>query len=228
MLDVAMKWLGFGLCHQLPERSLFAAGHQLPVCARDTGLYLGFMASLALIALLERGRRRSEMPPAWVAAIGFLLLAAMAWDGITSYAGLRETTNLLRMATGIGAGFALALVVAPILNAQLWRGGSTGRILAAPWEALLWVLSIPATFALAWWILPALGTGYVLLAAACILATFTCVNLVIVALVPRFERGADRLRDLVPAILIALAVTLVELALADVVRLALLRLVARG
>jgi len=54
------------------------------------------------------------------------------------------------------------------------------------------------------------------------------VNLIIVALVPRFERRADRSRDLWVPVLISVGLTLAELAAADWLRLALLRLVSRG
>jgi hypothetical protein len=68
-----------------------------------------------------------------------------------------------------------------------------------------------------------LGAGYALLTAASILVTFTAVNLIVVSLASRFERSADHLRDAWPAILIALAVTVTELALADWLRFALPR-----
>jgi uncharacterized membrane protein len=226
MFDTVMRWIGFGLCNQLPARSFFAGGHQLPVCARCTGIYVGFVVSLAVISFLERGRRRSGMPPAWLLGLGVAAIAVMAWDGVTSYAGLRETTNVLRLATGLGTGFALSLVVAPILNSQLWPDPGTGRVLGAWWEALLWLLAAPVTFAALLWGGPRLGAGYPLLVAVCVFVTFSAVNLILVAMVPRFERGARRLRDAWPAFLVALAVTVVELALADWLRLWLLNLVA--
>lgn len=228
MLATALRFLGLGLCHQLPERSFFGGGLQVPVCARDTGIYVGFVVSLVVIALLDRGRRRAEMPPMWLVAIALLLLAAMGWDGVTSYLELRPTTNEIRLATGLGAGFALALVVAPILNAQLWRGGSPGRVLGRGADAAIWLAAIPLTFLLIYAGAPFLGIGYPLLVALCILMTFTAVNLVIVALVPRFEGAAARARDLILPAGIAFVLTLAELALADVLRIALLRLAARG
>src|SRR5437660_2205706 len=33
------------LCHQLPQRSFYLAGHQFAVCARCTALYVGFAAA---------------------------------------------------------------------------------------------------------------------------------------------------------------------------------------
>lgn len=226
MFDAAMHWLGFGLCHQLPERSLFAGTHQLPVCARDTGIYVGFVVSLALIALLDRGRRRTGVPPAWLLGVGAALGLAMLWDGFTSYAGLRETTNLLRLVTGVGAGFALTLAVAPILNAQLWQRRSAERVLGEPLEGLAWCLAVPATVAALWWGGPLLGVGYPLIVAIAVIATFTAVNLIVVSLVPRFERRARGLRDAWPALAIAVVVTALELAAADWLRAALLSLVA--
>jgi uncharacterized membrane protein len=227
MFDTIMHWLGFGLCHQLAARSFIAGGHQLPVCARDTGIYIGFVVSWAVIGLLDRGRRRTEIPPAWLLGVGAAFVLAMAWDGVTSYAGLRATTNLLRLVTGVGMGFALPLIVVPILNEQLWARRSSGRVLGEPVEGLIWVVAAPLTVAAAWWLGPMLGAGYALLTALAVLATFTLVNLIVVSLVPRFEHRAARLRDAWPALAIALAATIIELALADVVRLALLTLLAR-
>ena len=227
MLEAALHWLGFGLCHQLPARSFFAGGHQLPVCARDTGIYLGFVVALLVAALLDRGRRRTGMPPAWLLGVGFAAVALLGWDGVTSYMGLRPTTNLIRLATGTGTGFAIALVIVPLLNAQLWKRGSEERVLGTPLEGLAWCVAAPVTFAAALWGGPMLGVGYPLLVSAAILVTFTAVNLVLVSLVPRFERSFERLRDTWPAVLLALALTMLEIGGADWLRLALLSFVAR-
>lgn len=212
MIDAFMHWLGFGLCHQLPERSFFGGGVQLPVCARDTGIYFGFVISMLVIAALDRGRRRSGMTSWWVLALGGVFVAVMAWDGVTSYAGLRATTNEIRLVTGLLAGFALPLVVVPLINSQMWRHFTLERVLERTWEVAVWAAAVPVSFALLWWGAPLLGIGYPLATAACILATFTAVNLVMVLLAPRFEQKAERLRDAWLPLLIALGLTLVEVA----------------
>jgi uncharacterized membrane protein len=86
VLEEIIGWLGFGLCHQLPERSFFGGGMQVPVCARDTGIYVGFIVSLVVIAVLSRGRRPSEMPPWPFMAVGIVFVGLMGLDGVTSYA----------------------------------------------------------------------------------------------------------------------------------------------
>ena len=214
MTEAFLHWLGFGLCHQLPERSFFAGGYQLPVCARDTGIYFGFVISLLVIAAFERGRRGTSLPKPWVLALGGALFAFMVWDGVTSYAGLRQTTNDLRLLTGLCAGFALALVVVPLLDSQLWRTSSDGRVLDGARQVLAWIVAIPVSFVLLRYAAPFLGVVYPLLTAAAILATFTAVNLVLVLLAPRFERCAVHVRDAWPALAIALALAFVEIALA--------------
>src|SRR5688500_209191 len=49
------------LCHQLPERSFFIAEQKFAVCSRCTGLYLGFVVTLALYPLFK-SLRRSDLP----------------------------------------------------------------------------------------------------------------------------------------------------------------------
>lgn len=81
------------LCHQLPERSFFLFGHQLPVCARCLGIYAG--------AFLGSFFAKKESPSPWVLVAG---LFPMAVDGGTQLL-FRESTNFLRLTTGLIAGF---------------------------------------------------------------------------------------------------------------------------
>ena len=46
--------LGFGVCHQIAGHSYFLDDHQLPLCARCSGIYLGAASTLALLAVLRR------------------------------------------------------------------------------------------------------------------------------------------------------------------------------
>ena len=227
MLQTFLHWLGFGLCHQLPERSFFGGGVQAPVCARDTGIYVGFVVSFALIGWLHGFRRPRGFPSAlgWLASGA--MVAAMGWDGVTSYAGFRTTTNDLRLLTGLAAGFAIAAILTPMLNDEVWRTGSAEQILSPTWRLLAWIAALPVSFILIRWGAPMLGVGYPVLVALAVLATLTAVNLVIVCLVPAFERKADRWRDAGAAILLALAVTFLEIWLSGLLRLGLIALAGR-
>jgi uncharacterized membrane protein len=228
MLESALHWLGFGLCHQLPARSFFGGGVQVPVCARDTGIYVGFVLSLLVMAALDRGRHRSDLPRLGVLLLGASMVAIMAWDGVTSYAGLRATTNDIRLATGLAAGWALPLIVAPLVGSQLWRRSDPGRVLEGWREVALWVAGLPAAFALVRWGLPLAGIFYPLLVAACILVTFVSVNTIIVTLAPRFERRAARLMDGWPVFMLALVLSAAEVGAAASLRLWLQSLVGLG
>lgn len=212
MLDAWMHWLGFGLCHQLPERSFFAGGLQVPVCARDTGIYLGFLVSLAVLAVLTRGRRPSELPSWPLLALAGIFAAAMAFDGVMSYTGLRATTNDIRLVTGLAAGYAMPLLVLPMLNGQLWHHPGRDRVLDGYAATLVWLGWLPATFAAIRWALPLLSVGYPVLVGVAIVVTFVVVNMVIVSLVPRLGQRAGRLRETWPIVLLAFGLSGAEIA----------------
>jgi len=227
VLDTLLHWFGIGLCHQLPERSYIAGGVQAPVCVRDTGIYLGFTLALIVIALLHRKERPRGFPRWHVWVVMALLLALMGWDGVTSYAGWRVTTNAIRLATGLGVGFSSAAIVVPMLNDELWVVPGAGRVLDPPWRFLAWIAAMPAAFVLIHLIGPLTGVLLPLSVALGIIVTLTSVNLVVVGMLPAFDRRARRVRDLALPVVIAVAVAFVEVALAAQLRLLLLGLAAR-
>jgi uncharacterized membrane protein len=182
------------------------------VCARDAGIYLGFVVALTVLALLYRDRP-TYAAPTWVNIVLALGVAAMAIDGFTSYAGLRTTTNEIRFLTGHLTGFAIAAWLVPMLNAELWRTSGSGRVLGKPMEFGAYLVALVASYAALWYLGPLLGVLFPITATLAIIVTFVVVNLVIVSLMPPFERRVDRLRDAWLMLLIALGLTAVELAM---------------
>jgi len=114
-------------CHQLPERSFYLAGHQLAVCARCTGLYLGFAAA-SLVYPLVRSLKRTDTP-----ARRWLLLAGLpiAIDVTFDLLGVWKNTHLSRVATGLLLGSVAAFYVIPGLIDLLhfdWRSFRLNRV----------------------------------------------------------------------------------------------------
>ncbi|MRS12902.1 MAG: DUF2085 domain-containing protein [Actinobacteria bacterium] len=212
MLESLFKAIGYGLCHQLPERSLFGGGYQLPVCARDTGIYFGFTLGLIVLAVLARKSRPSELPRWPVLVLVGLFIAAMGFDGTTSYAGLRSTTNDIRLATGLATGWGLSALTWPMVNAQVWRAPGDGRVPDGARQVMLWLGGVAAAFPLVRWAMPVLGAGFPVALVIAILATFATINMVFIGLIPRFERRAASLRDLWLPLLLANGLTVLELA----------------
>jgi uncharacterized membrane protein len=99
-LDHVLQFFGYAVCHCLPSRTLTVGGEYLPVCARCAGIYAGIAATY-LFLLTRRGFKVNALPPFGVALGVVALLLPMAVDGISSYVGLRETTNAIRFATGL-------------------------------------------------------------------------------------------------------------------------------
>lgn len=93
------------MCHGRPERSLAIADVAMPICARCVGIYAGLLAGLAAFVVIPYLRERVVRPFALAAVV------PLAIDGLTQLAGLRESTNELRIVTGVIAGFAFGLWV---------------------------------------------------------------------------------------------------------------------
>lgn len=93
------------ICHGLPQRSFETFGTTMPVCARCVGVYVGLLAGLVAFAFLPWVTERV------MRGIAMVAVAPLAVDGFTQLLGLRESTNPLRLATGIAAGLAFGMWV---------------------------------------------------------------------------------------------------------------------
>jgi uncharacterized membrane protein len=100
-----MQWrLVFRLvCHGIPSRCLLLFGVPMPICARCTAIYGGLIIGALLASLLPEMRETTARIVVAAAAL------PMAIDGGTQLIRLRESTNALRLETGLVAGIAIAL-----------------------------------------------------------------------------------------------------------------------
>ncbi|MCI0497956.1 MAG: DUF2085 domain-containing protein [Thermoplasmata archaeon] len=96
---------GDATCHQKASRSLFINGNQMPVCARDVGVYLGLTAGALLFLLFPR---RYSM---WWALV---LIVPLGIDGTVQLVTSYDSNNLLRVATGMMYGGVIGLLFVQI------------------------------------------------------------------------------------------------------------------
>jgi uncharacterized membrane protein len=103
------------ICHGWTERCLTLFGVPMPICARCTGIYLGMLAGMLAFLVVPWLRERVTR---WWALVA---VTPLAIDGLTQLAGLRTSTNPLRMETGLVAGFAFGLWILSAVERQRER-----------------------------------------------------------------------------------------------------------
>lgn len=101
-----VAWLVYSFgdlnCHQLKDRSFFLNGNQMPMCSRDTGIFVGLFAGALALSLLSLSIKRRYL------VIGLLpMIADGALQAATSY----ESDNSIRVVTGAIAGISVAMFV---------------------------------------------------------------------------------------------------------------------
>ncbi len=108
--------IGAVICHQIPERSFFLDGQQLPVCARCTGLYASAAVGLTgwLVFKIVRGWRPFDLPPR--TALTLLAVAALptAVSVVSGTLGFVDGTNISRALLAIPLGATAGAIVAAV------------------------------------------------------------------------------------------------------------------
>ena len=101
-----VAWLVYSFgdlnCHQLSDRSFFLNDNQMPMCSRDTGIFIGLFARALGMSIFSFSIRKR-----WLA----LGLLPMIVDGALQAATDYESDNTIRAITGAIAGAAVAIFI---------------------------------------------------------------------------------------------------------------------
>jgi uncharacterized membrane protein len=113
--------VGSVICHQRPERSFFVDGHQFPVCARCTGLYLSAVVGLlGWVAFKFASRWR---PLAFDPRLAIRVIAIAALPTAVSFAtgviGVWDGSNITRALLAIPLGASAGAIVAAVATKDL-------------------------------------------------------------------------------------------------------------
>jgi uncharacterized membrane protein len=121
LLAVFIFAIGSVVCHQRPDRSFFWEGHQLPVCARCTGLYAGAVVGLLVWFGVKLARRRRPIAIRPDVALRVLALAALptALSWLSGALGLWDGTNVTRAMLSIPLGVSAGAIVAAVAAKDL-------------------------------------------------------------------------------------------------------------
>jgi uncharacterized membrane protein len=216
-LDRKMYSVVHGVCAQI--HNVEVGGLDLPLCARNTGIYSSYLiTSVYLVAL---GRFRAAKLPPWPITITLLaFVAIMGVDGINSMMvdlfmpHLYTPQNWLRTLTGIGMGTAVAVLLLLIFNISLRGDYDDEQPIIGNWLELAGALIINALVVLA--IYGNVGLLYWPIAAVAwlgITGVLYSVNLLLTALFMRYEGTVTQFAQLAKPATFALVFTLIELGL---------------
>ncbi|MDR2105787.1 MAG: DUF2085 domain-containing protein [Coriobacteriales bacterium] len=214
-----LRFFGHGFCHQIPARSLESGGLVFSVCARDTGIYLGFFfALIAAFLVYAKGRSKpAELPPVPYIVVLVLFIVPMAFDGLSSYLGLRPTTNTIRYVTGFLTGAAAGSIITPLLFGLRRDANPQQKVFSRPLEV---AFHLALTFALGaafFFGYPYLGALSPFIGVAAFLTIVVCVNLILLSLNKRFT-PRHTARHWLLILALALVCALVEITLFGVAR----------
>jgi uncharacterized membrane protein len=97
------------VCHQIPERSFFIAGHPFAVCSRCTGIYAGFSIATLSYPLVKSLRQTESPPRKWL----FIATAPLAIDFALGYFDIWANTHSSRFTSGALLGAVSVFYVMP-------------------------------------------------------------------------------------------------------------------
>lgn len=97
-----MKFMNLGArlgCHQMPDRSLFILGFQFPLCARCTGVLVGYLLQFISLFFIT--------PNIY---LGLICSFLMFLDWFVQHVNILPSNNTRRIITGILGGYGIMTI----------------------------------------------------------------------------------------------------------------------
>jgi len=192
MLNILIEKIGFSVCHQLPAKSLNIGGIYLPICARCSGIYIGFFIAALILFIMFR-KKESNLPPIYILVILCLFIFSTVVDGILSYFGHFETNNNIRFITGFLCGSSIMAIIYPVFVYQYYKKPKDKRIFTSPVKFIIYILLLTVFIVIALFRIRFLGYFFYYLASFSIIFTFYFINLVMIFIIPSFSQKATKL-----------------------------------
>ncbi|MCJ2533648.1 MAG: DUF2085 domain-containing protein [Candidatus Thermoplasmatota archaeon] len=113
--DMGLPWgfvysAGDRLCHQKAERSFFINDNQMPFCSRCTAIWLGFAIGLGFMVFYV-----IELNGKFLFAL-LISLVPIGVDGVGQLFGFWESTNIIRVITGLLIGIICGVAIGVIID----------------------------------------------------------------------------------------------------------------
>jgi uncharacterized membrane protein len=102
--------IGDIFCHQISDRSLYLNGNQMPFCSRCTAIWFGLALGLALMIFYSVKLNDKFL---LIIILGILPLGI---DGFGQLIGLWDSTNLIRVITGLITGVICGVAIGVIID----------------------------------------------------------------------------------------------------------------
>ncbi|MBW2172275.1 MAG: DUF2085 domain-containing protein [Deltaproteobacteria bacterium] len=116
-----LEFIASLVCHQVPERTLTIGGGLLPLCARCTGIYSGFLIGVVFQIIVDK--KVNRLPSIWITTVSIVLILALTSEVLGEKLRLWELPNEGRLLTGLFCGSALSVISFPLLNYFLQKDG---------------------------------------------------------------------------------------------------------
>ncbi len=206
-----------GVCAQ--AHYLAIGSYNLPLCARNTGIYAGFLATVLYLLVLGR-KRAAKLPPLPITVLFGSAIVLMGIDGFNSMAldlggyNLYTPRNTLRVASGLGMGMALGTFMLVIFNLSLRYDAQREQRVVRSWAELVGACVVAGLlytllfFAPGWLFYP-----LAIFSVVGIIAVLFMSNVFVIAMVSGLESRVLKLRQLSRAATIGAVLTAIELAL---------------
>ena len=227
----SLDLVGYAVCHRIPDRSFFIAQIQLPLCARDTGMFSSALLGIVSFAVVQR-KRVALFPrrPYLLLLAAFFLI--WAFDGFNSYMLLLrgqvfiyQPQNWLRLVTGAFMGVTLSTFVVPLFNSAVWQPDlAVNEPSVTSWSTVVRLCAIAVgIIALVLWQPDFLYGPIALISTLGVITLLMVVNALLVILLLKREARNERWSQLVLPLVAGVFFTFTEIMVIDIVRAALTR-----